>query len=172
MVSSSSAKNLQCAPGSSSIGEQYEEPIRTLLTPIDSLEVLCELIIDFESMKENGFDLTADVAIRGRNKYFNRLLGPVFQILVKEFWIHANSSNHQVTSYVMVKNIAIIEDLIAKLIGYNGGGIRFSDMAKKCYDLKAISRVIFTSGHSSSKMIDLKDYYRIWARVILGCINC
>ena len=86
MASSSSAKNLQCAPGSSSSTvEQYKEPSRTLLTPIDSLEVLCELIIDFESMKENGFDLTADVAIQGSNMYFDRILGPVFPILVKEF---------------------------------------------------------------------------------------
>ena len=69
MASSSSAKNLQCALGSSSsTAEQYEESLRTLITPINSLEVLCELIIDFESMKENGFDLTTNVAIQGWNR--------------------------------------------------------------------------------------------------------
>ena len=49
--------------GSSSTSnkEKYVEPIITLLTPIDSLEVHCELLVDFESMKENGHDLTLDV---------------------------------------------------------------------------------------------------------------
>ena len=56
------AQRSQSIPGSSSsTTERYEEPSRTLLTPIDSLEVLRELIIDFVSMKENGCDLTPDV---------------------------------------------------------------------------------------------------------------
>ena len=58
--------------------ERYVEPTRTLLTPIDTLEVLCELIVDFESMKENGHDLTPDVEFQGWTKYFDRLIGPVF----------------------------------------------------------------------------------------------
>ena len=71
----------------------------------------------------------------------------------------------------MGKKIVITEDLIGKLIGYNGGRVRCIDMADKCSDLKSIARVIFTSGQPSSKIRDLKDYYRIWARIILGCIN-
>ena len=61
MASSSSLKNLS-APESSSM-EQYEEPIRTLLTPVGNLEVLSELIIDFESLQENGFNLYEDVTV-------------------------------------------------------------------------------------------------------------
>ena len=78
--------------------EQYEEPYRTLLTPIKNLEVLSELIVDFNSLKENGFDLSEEVKAQGWEKYFDRLVGPTFPILVKEFWIHASSSNHQVQS--------------------------------------------------------------------------
>ena len=114
MASSLILKNLS-APESSST-EQYEEPIRTLLTPVDNLEVLSELIIDFESLQENGFNLYEDVTAQGWNRCFDRLLGPTFPILVKEFCIHATSSNHQVTSYVMGKKIVRIEDLIGKLI--------------------------------------------------------
>ena len=58
--------------------ERYFEPSRTLLAPFYSLEVLCELIVDFESMKENGYDLTPDVEFQGWKKYFDRLIGPVF----------------------------------------------------------------------------------------------
>ena len=84
MASSSSLKNLNSALGSSST-EQYEEPIRTLLTLVDNLEVLCELIVNFESLQENGFNLYEDVSAQGWNRYFDRLLGPTFPILVKEF---------------------------------------------------------------------------------------
>ena len=52
MASSSNLKNLS-APKSASM-EQYEEPIQTLLTPVDNLEVLYELIIDFESHMKMG----------------------------------------------------------------------------------------------------------------------
>ena len=172
MASSSSAQNPQCVPGSSSsTTERYKEPSRTLLTPIDSLEVLCKLIIDFESMKENGYDLTPNMEFQGWTRYFNHLLGPVFPKLVKEFWIHSSTSNHQVTSYVMGKKIAISEDLIVRLIGHNDGGIHCSDMEEKCSDLTTISREIFTSGQPSNKIKDLKDYFKIWAKIILGCIN-
>ena len=74
----------QYIPGSpSSTAERYIEPSRTLLTPIDSLEVLCDLIVDFISMKENGYDLIPNVKFQGWTKYFDRLIGPVFPKLVK-----------------------------------------------------------------------------------------
>ena len=44
-------------------------------------------------------------------------------------------------------------------------------MADRCSDLKSIAKEIFTSRQPSSKIRDLKDHYRIWARIILGCIN-
>ena len=68
---------------SSSNEERYIKPSRTLLTPIDSLELLCELIVDFISMKENGYDLTPDVEFQGWEEYFNCLIGPAFPKLVK-----------------------------------------------------------------------------------------
>ena len=71
--------------------EQYEEPYRTLLTPIKNLEVLSELIVYFNSLQENGFDLSEEVKAQGWERYFDRLVGPTFPILVKEFWIHASS---------------------------------------------------------------------------------
>ena len=83
MASSSSLKNLSAHESSSM--EQYEEPIRMFLTPVDNLEVLSELIIDFESLQENGFNIYEDVTAQGWNKYFDRLLDITFPILVKEF---------------------------------------------------------------------------------------
>lgn len=37
--------------------EPYETPELTLTTHVNDLEVLCEVLIDFENLKENGFDL-------------------------------------------------------------------------------------------------------------------
>ena len=131
---------------SSSNEERYAKPSRMLLTPIDSLEVLCELIVDFINMKENGYDLTPDVEFQGWTKYFDRLISPVFPKLVKEFWIHATTSNHQVTSYVIGKKTIITEDLIGKLIGHDGDSIRRRDMEEKDSDLTIVSKEIFSSG--------------------------
>ena len=64
---------------SSTNEERYVEPLRTLLTLGDSLEVICELIVDFVSMKENGYELTPDVEFQGCKKYFDRLIGPFSQ---------------------------------------------------------------------------------------------
>ncbi|KAL5076900.1 hypothetical protein RYX36_015884 [Vicia faba] len=103
-------------------------------------------------MKENGYNLMADVKFQGWKKYFDRQIGPVFPKLVKQFLIHSTASNHQVTSYVMGKKIATTEDPIGKLIGHEGSEI-------------------FAFGQPSNKINDLKDYLRIWYRIILGCTN-
>lgn len=76
---------------SSQMGNQsYKEPQRTLLTLFKQLEVLCESMVDFDSLAANGFDLRPTVNFQGWVKYFDRLIGPVFPHLVKEFWIHAH----------------------------------------------------------------------------------
>lgn len=56
--------------------EPYETPELTLTTPINKLEVLCELMVDFKNLKDNGFDLLSVVKIQGWEKYFDRLQGP------------------------------------------------------------------------------------------------
>ena len=141
-----SSSNLTSSIQRTESTEQYEEPFRTLLTPIDNLEVLSGLIVDSESLQENGFNLSEEVKAQGWNRYFDRLLGPFFPRLVKELWIHATALNHQVTSFVMGENIVIFEDLIGQLICHDGGGIHYSDMEDKSYDLTKISKDIFTSG--------------------------
>ncbi|CAI8614511.1 unnamed protein product [Vicia faba] len=168
MATSSSAS---AGPQKKASSEQYQVPFRTLLTPVKNLKVLSELIIDFGSLKENGFDLTEEVRAQKWERYFDRLVGPTFPMLVKEFWIHAKASTHLVTSFVMGKKIVITEDHIARLIGYSGGGVRCVDMAERCDDVGVIAARIFTHGVPSSKIKDLKDHYRVWAKIILGCFN-
>lgn len=102
----------------------YEEPYKTLgltlTTPVNKLEVLYELMVDFENLKDNGFNLLSVVDIQGWEKCFDHLQGSVFFHLVREFWIHAKTLVFQVTSFIMGKKFVITEKLIAKLIGHDG----------------------------------------------------
>lgn len=70
----------------------YETLELTLTAPANELEVLCELMVDFENLKDNGFDLLSVVKIQGWEKYFDRLQGPVLFYLVREFLTHAKTS--------------------------------------------------------------------------------
>lgn len=45
----------------STTNENESLPKITLSTPVDELQVLCEFIMDFDSFKLNGFDLTGYV---------------------------------------------------------------------------------------------------------------
>lgn len=112
-------------------------------TPLENLEVLCEILVEFDKMKNNDIDLLTDVKVQGWEQFLNRLQGPVFYNLVREFWIHAKSSLFQVTSFVFGKKIVILEKLIAKLIGHNGYGIKCDSMVENESNLVDISKVIF-----------------------------
>ncbi|KAI5420797.1 hypothetical protein KIW84_044575 [Lathyrus oleraceus] len=90
--------------------EQIREGIRelTLSTPVIQLEVLCELLVDFENLKVNGFDLTKGVRTQGWKGYFGRFKGPVYR-----------------------HKISISEKAIAKLLNPDGSGKRCFDMLAK-----------------------------------------
>ena len=45
--------------------EQYIVPERTTLIPVDNLEVISEIMVDFENLKANGFDLLPTVEFQG-----------------------------------------------------------------------------------------------------------
>lgn len=52
-------------------------PHINLATPFEKLEVLCELLVDFDNLKKNGMDLTEDLENQGWENYFKCLYGPV-----------------------------------------------------------------------------------------------
>lgn len=58
-------------------------PELTLNTHVDELMVLCETIVDFENLKEIGFDFFETLAFQGWNSFFERLKGLVYPVLVK-----------------------------------------------------------------------------------------
>ena len=64
-VNMATSSNVSAGSQQEASSEQYQIPFRTLLTPVKNLEVLSELIVDFNSLKENVFDLTEEIRAQG-----------------------------------------------------------------------------------------------------------
>ncbi|CAJ2634777.1 unnamed protein product [Trifolium pratense] len=57
--------------------------------PESQLTLLPEKMVDFESLKENGYDVKSYFSAQGWNKYFDMLNGPIYPDLLKKFWMKA-----------------------------------------------------------------------------------
>lgn len=99
-------------------------PELTLHTTVNELMVLWETVVDFKNLKDNGFDFSKTLDLQGWKTFFERLTGPVYPFLVKQFWVHATAEKETVISYVMNRKIVIIEKSIVDLISHNGKGKR------------------------------------------------
>lgn len=153
--------------GSSSSSQKYVALERTLFTPVDKLDVQCETFVDFDSIAENGFDFREAVKFQGWEKFFERLPGPVYPTLVKEFWIHAWYPK-VVLSSVMGTKLMVTEELLRKLFGYNHEDVDYLPPARR--DLNEVHAEVFVSGEHSNKIKDLKPHYKLWAKILIGCI--
>ncbi|XP_058770330.1 uncharacterized protein LOC131643969 [Vicia villosa] len=159
-----SSSSFTPASGTFETYEDYMKPIRTLTSNTENLEVLCEAQLDFQSLKENGCDLTADIEAQGWYKFFDLLHGPVYTKLVKEFWIHATAGENAASSNIMGKKISIIEDSIEKIISHDGNGIKCTGMAEKCLNRSFVTKEIFADGDSSTRIKDLMKNIKVWAK--------
>ena len=100
------------------------EPHIHLAMPFEKLKVLYESLVDFDNMKRNGIDLTEELRMQGWETYFQRLYGPVYTYLVKEFWHFADSDDHYIVSHVLGVKIVITEKSIASLLNMEKTGGR------------------------------------------------
>lgn len=80
------------------------------------MEVLYELLVNFDNLKKNGIDLTKELEKQGWGNYFKRLYGPVYTFLMKEFWRLADCDDHYIISYVLEVKMVITEKSIVKLL--------------------------------------------------------
>lgn len=167
-VHHSSLSQSTMAESSSSSSQKYVALKRTLFTPVDKLEVQCENFVDFDSLAENGFDFREAVKYQGWEKFFDRLPGPVYPTLVKEFWIHASSYPKVVVSSVMGTKFMVTEELLRQLFGYQHEDVDYLPPARR--DLDEVHAEVFISGEHSNKIKDLKPKYKIWAKILIGCV--
>lgn len=104
-------------------------PELTFNTSVNELMVVCETIVDFQNLKDNGFDLIGTLTFQGWNVFFERLKGPVYPVFIKQFWIHVVVDKDTIISYIMNRKIMVIEKSNANLISHNSCG-------KKVYNVK------------------------------------
>lgn len=99
-------------------------PELTLNTLVDELMVLCETIVEFKNLKDKFFDFSKTLELQRWKALLKRLTGPIYPMLVKQFWIHATATKDIITSFVMNRKIVVTEKTIAYLISHNGYGKR------------------------------------------------
>lgn len=138
--------------------------------------VLCETIVDFKNMKDNGSDFSKTLEFQGWKVFFERLTGSVYPVLVKQFWIHLVATKDIISSFVMNRKIVVSEKSNVDLISHNGCG-------KWVYNIKTDSRreaivasIIFKEGKNldegkSPTAKDLSDKLSVWLKIILGCVH-
>src|SRR3954462_12749288 len=81
-------------------------------------------MVDFENLQAHDFNIKTDMLVQGWANYFERLIGPVYPLLVKEFWTHATITPTAIISFVLGQEVVISENLIRKLYNLQGlGGI-------------------------------------------------
>src|SRR4030065_2645114 len=75
-VDTSSGKSLKIKPNTTNV-------------PKDSLKVLVEQVIDFDSLMRNGIQVSRFFSAQSLNPFFQIHHGPTYTELVKNFWIKA-----------------------------------------------------------------------------------
>ncbi|MCI22961.1 hypothetical protein A2U01_0044139, partial [Trifolium medium] len=56
---------------------------------------------DFKNLEANGFNIRTQAVFHGWETYFDRLKGPVYPCLVKDFWKQAKVITKEIKSHVM-----------------------------------------------------------------------
>src|SRR3954468_13083150 len=151
---------------------KYEyAPLKTCLIPTKELEVLCESAVDINNLKANGFQCDARIFEQGWSKYLDRLVGPIYLELVKDFWVHATVTPTAIISFVLGHEVVITEKLIRKLYNLDDDE-GWSELQPHTVDWtlveKQISTVVGVDSHNTGT---LRPFYRVWAEIILGSLH-
>lgn len=129
-------------------------------------------------MQVNGIDLMPEVVAQGWEPYFKRLQGPVFEKLVKDFWLQADCDDNYVVSHVLGRRIVITEISIAKLLKMEKlRGRQIHGVDNKSALIKSqINKEICTTyneqrADSNYKFKDLHPNLKVWQKIILTYIH-
>src|SRR3954467_9135360 len=151
---------------------KYENaPLKTCLIPTKELEVLCESAVDINNLKANGFQCDARIFEQGWSKYLDRLVGPIYPELVKDFWVHATVTPTAIISFVLGHEVIITEKLIRKLYGLNDEE-GWAELQPYTVDWALVEKQISTVvGVDSQLSGNLRPFYKVWAEIILGSLH-
>src|SRR3954468_22660334 len=151
---------------------KYEyAPLKTCLIPTKELEVLCESAVDINNLKVNGFQCDARIFEQGWSKYLDRLVGPIYLELVKDFWVHATVTPTAIISFVLGHEVVITEKLIRKLYNLDDEE-GWSGLQPNTVDWTPVEKQISTVlGIDSHNTGTLRPFYKAWAEIILGSLH-
>src|SRR3954465_2967389 len=151
---------------------KYEyAPLKTCLIPTKELKVLCESAVDINNLKANGFQCDARILEQGWSKYLDRLVGPIYPELVKDFWVHATVTPTAIISFVLGHEVVITEKLIRKLYNLDDEEGWFG-LQPNTVDWTLVEKQISTVfGIDSHNTGTLRPFYKAWAEIILGSLH-
>src|SRR4051794_2005868 len=146
-------------------------PLKTCSILSLELEVLCESSVDFENLRVHGINTNAEIMAQGWSNYLDRLVGPIYPELVKDFWVHATVTPTAIISFVLGHEVVITEKLIRKLYNLDDEE-GWSDLQPHTVDWtlveKQISTVVGVDSHNTGT---LRPFYRVWAEIMLGSLH-
>src|SRR3954471_23688475 len=116
--------------------EQRIVPVIVCSIPKKELEVICELMVDFDSLEEHDFRLKEDIIFQGWTSLFAEFCGPVYPDLVKEFWVHAVVAPKSIMSFVHGKFAVVTENILRMMFDLrNPEGAYKIDQGAECKDV-------------------------------------
>src|SRR3954465_7603110 len=146
-------------------------PLKTCLIPTKELEVLCESAVDINNLKANGFQCDARILEQGWSKYLDRLVGPIYPALVKDFWVHATVTPTAIISFALGHEVVITEKLIRKLYTLDDEEGCTGPLPGRVSWLLVEKQISFSTGIESHKTGTLRAFYQVWAEIILGFLH-
>src|SRR3954463_8792155 len=170
--SSSSSNPAERLTSSQILLRKYQyAPLKTCLIPMEELEVLCESAVDINNLKANGFKCDVRIFEQGWSKYLDRLVGPIYPELVKDFWVHATVTPTAIISFVLGHEVVITEKLIRKLYNLNDeeGWSGLQPGTVNWYQVE--NEISLAFGADSHKTGTLRPFYQVWDEIILGSLH-
>src|SRR4051812_39938975 len=164
-----SSKNV----GSSALLHMHDEtnqeltPVVACSIPKDELEVLCELMVDFDNLEENQFHLKEDIIFQGWTSLFAEFVGPVYPDLVKEFWTHAVVAPKSILSFVHGKFVVVTENILRVMFDLRNAEGAFE--IDKRVNWEDVLSTLYPDINETKNVKDLRDLYKIWTKILLGC---
>src|SRR3954466_7833092 len=127
-------------------------PLKTCFIPTSEMEVLCESSVDFENLKVHGFKPDAKTMAQGWSNYLDRLVGPIYPALVKDFWVHTMVTPTAIISFMLGHEVVVTEKLIRKLYNLDDEEGCTGRLPDRVNWLQVEQQISFATGLESHKI--------------------
>ncbi|MCI06047.1 hypothetical protein A2U01_0027102, partial [Trifolium medium] len=143
---------------------------------IGLLKLRLEKMVDFESLKVNGFDIEDLFTNQGWKRYFDMLNGPIYTNMVKEFWMKAHvydnvaakQKKNIIKSVLAGLDITISRAHFAKLLDVKDQGKRISDYKNEIYYRQSIKKQLYSDENLAGKSKSMKDFYIVLFKILIS----